>query len=408
MNKSRAKSLILDCYPATPEEIIARLKYIAPVFRIETRTTLDSPEALRRRLSEAAIELKEKGDKTLIAIVNKSDLGTYDEQSKLFKEISSLGIKLGFVVQAAGHKINMDAAKENGVGVANCPGITTEQVSNNLAIIASDWARGSLDLDIISARAERGYPDELTATEIIRQLPTIELWQQHWTAGLPGGLLAEALNSSQLDIRNLKVLVIGSSKPGKFGHWLTKAFEAGEAKVECVRVWGDDALSRENLATKANQFDVVVMAARESKETENLLDESFFKALSNNQLICLIGRGNQYDLEALQSSGLKAVIDVVDGEPIDERTAEILKKLHEAGSVVTAHTLHLGYKTVLMLNQQTQVLAAMLSGMSVEDYQKIGGLVPAAPLSILNEAGMISLENRRDWNEFFGQWVRAV
>jgi D-3-phosphoglycerate dehydrogenase len=233
--------------------------------------------------------------------------------TKVTRATLDAGTSLALVIRAGAgvDTIDVDAASERGVLVANCPGKNSDAVAELAMglILALDRriVAGTNDL----ARGEWNKKEYSKA------------------AGLKGATLGVA-GFGQIGrgvaarARAFEMNVVAWSHP-------FTVHEADRAGVGFA----------ETLDDLARRSDVVTVHLPQTAETKGIFGASFFGALKPNAIFINTSRGGLVDQaameEAMATRGLKVGLDVYAGEPAEAKAKWELPLAHKAGFVGTHH-----------------------------------------------------------------------
>ena len=159
-------------------------------------------------------------------------------------------------------------------------------------------------------------------------------------------------NRSLLELCGKKVLIVGC---GNVGNECAKRFGAFGCEVSGVDLYPTEnplyleMAPFDKLDEKLKTSDIVVLTLPLTKETENLFTKERFKIMKEQSVLVNIARGQvvrEQDLiEALKGKLLGAVLDVFEGEPLDENSG--LWDMENA--IITPHNSFVGEGNVQRL-----------------------------------------------------------
>ena len=125
---------------------------------------------------------------------------------------------------------------------------------------------------------------------------------------------------AQRDVRGARVLILGAGSIGAAVERRLEPFEVEVARV--VRTARDGAHGVDELPALLPEADVVVNLLPATAETERLLDAAALARMRSGALLVNGGRGTTVDtaalLDALTAGHVRAVLDVVEPEPLPE------------------------------------------------------------------------------------------
>jgi len=220
---------------------------------------------------------------------------------------------LGLVIRAGAgvDTIDVDAASERGVLVANCPGKNSDAVA--------ELAMGlllALDRRIVDG--------------------TTDLARGQWNKKEYSK--AQGLKGTTLGIAGFGQIGRGVAARAKAFEMHVVAWSEPFTREDADRAGVGFAASLEELA---RQSDAVSVHLPQTKETKGLFGESFFAALRPNALFVNTSRGGLVDQDALMAAmktkGLRAGLDVYAGEPAEGKTAWDLPLARTPGFAGTHH-----------------------------------------------------------------------
>ncbi|MDP6541304.1 MAG: NAD(P)-dependent oxidoreductase [Phycisphaerales bacterium] len=227
--------------------------------------------------------------------------------------------KLGVIVRAgAGYDtIDVEAASELGIFVANCPG------KNSVAVAELAWG--------LILSCDRRLPDQVADLRNGK-------WRKKEYSKAPG------LCGRTLGIVGLGGIGIEVAKRGQaFGmSVLAWSRSLSEAKAEKLGIgWC------ENLHDLAGASDVVTIHLASTQDTKHLIAESFLNAMKDGATLINTSRGNIVDETALQNAvinkGLSVGLDVYQEEPT-AGDSEFDPKIISCDKVYGTH--HVGASTL--------------------------------------------------------------
>ena len=233
--------------------------------------------------------------------------------TKVTRATLEAATSLALVIRAGAgvDTIDVDAASERGVLVANCPGKNSDAVAElaMALLLASDrrLVEGTNDL----ARGQWNKKEYSKAQGL-----------KGTTLGIAGfGQIGRGVAHRA---RAFEMNVIAWSHP--FSR--DEAAHAGVGFAETV----------EDLARRS---DAVSVHLPQTNETKGLFGETFFSALKTNAIFINTSRGGVVDQPALEAAmktrGLRVGLDVYAGEPADAKTSWELPLAHMPGFTGTHH-----------------------------------------------------------------------
>lgn len=211
--------------------------------------------------------------------------------TRVTAEMMEANPRLELIVRAgAGYdNIDVNAASERGIFVANCPGKNADAVAELTIGLMLAMDRRIPD-NVADARAERWNKAEYARAKGVRgsTLGVIGLG----SIGAQVARLGQALGMS----------VIAWSR------------SLDEARAEML-----DVVRMESPSAVAAGADVVTVHVAATEDTEHLADRSFFAGMREGALFINTSRSRVIDEEALQwaleERGIRAALDVMEGEP---------------------------------------------------------------------------------------------
>lgn len=229
--------------------------------------------------------------------------------------IEGSGLKVIIRAGAGYNTIDVAAATENGVTVCNCPGKNAQAVAE-------------LALGLIIA-LDRRIADNVN-----------DLRQGKWNKKEYSK--ARGLHGSTLGLVGLGNIGRAMIAPAQAMGMSVVAFSR-HTDEEVARALGIRLVSLEELAT---QSDVISVHCSLSSETRGQLNEAFFAALKPGTIFVNTSRAEVVDqaalLRAVNEKGVRAGLDVFDGEPA-EGQAPYEGPLKDAAGVYCTH--HIGAST---------------------------------------------------------------
>jgi D-3-phosphoglycerate dehydrogenase len=207
--------------------------------------------------------------------------------------------------------IDVDAASERGVLVANCPGKNSDAVA--------ELAMGFL------LAADRRLVDG-----------TNDLARGQWNKKEYSK--AQGLKGSTLGIAGFGQIGRGVAARAKAFEMNIIAWSVPFTKEDADLAGVGYAATLDDLARRS---DAVSVHMPQTKETKGLFGESFFAALKANAVFINTSRGGLVDHAALENAmktkGLRVGLDVFEGEPTDGKTPWELPLAKTTGFVGTHH-----------------------------------------------------------------------
>lgn len=302
-------------------------------------------ESGRRGLAELGIEVSYQpdlaGDSLRDAISETKADVLVVRSTKVTAEMFAAG-RLGVVIRAGAgvNTIDVEAASERGVLVTNCPGKNSQAVAE-------------LAFGLILA-CDRRIADNVA-----------DLRAGHWNK-------KEYSQSRGLYGRTLGVVGLGRISQ----EMITRARAFGMHVVGFSRWMTPDLAAALGIGRAANiqelalMSDVVSVHVALTPETRNMLDASFFGALRPGAIFINTSRAEVADqtalLNAVQNRGIRAGLDVFEGEP-EGGTGSYDGPLRTIPGVYTTH--HIGAST-----EQAQEAVAAEVVKIVRDYVKTGAV----------------------------------
>jgi D-3-phosphoglycerate dehydrogenase len=207
--------------------------------------------------------------------------------------------------------IDVDAASERGVLVANCPGKNSDAV------------------------AELAMAFLLTADRRLVE-GTNDLARGQWNKKEYSK--AQGLKGSTLGIAGFGQIGRGVAARARAFEMNVLAWSVPFTKEEADLAGVGFAATLDELAKRS---DAVTVHMPQTKETKGLFGESFFAALKPNAVFINTSRGGLVDHAALENAmktrGLRVGLDVFDGEPTEAKTPWELTLARVPGFVGTHH-----------------------------------------------------------------------
>lgn len=233
--------------------------------------------------------------------------------TKVTRQTLEAANALALVIRAGAgvDTIDVDAASERGVLVANCPGKNSDAVA--------ELAMGFL------LAIDRRLVDG-----------TNDLARGQWNKKEYSK--AQGLKGTTLGIAGFGQIGRGVAARAKAFEMNVLAFSVPFTKEEADVAGVGFAASLEELARRS---DAVSVHMPQTKETKGLFGESFFAALKPNAVFINTSRGGLVDhaalTNAIKTSGLKVGLDVFEGEPAEGKAPWDLPLAKSPGFVGTHH-----------------------------------------------------------------------
>ena len=301
-------------------------------------------EASVRELRQAGYQLDElpkaSGKALLEALTTSRPNVLVVRSTRVTAEMMDADSRLELIVRAgAGYdNIDVEAASDRGIFVANCPGKNSDAVAE-------------LTIGLMLA-LDRRIPDNVSDSRSGR-------WNKAAYSKAPG-------------IRGRTLGVIGLGNIGR------RVAELGLAMGMRVIAWSrsltdeyadDLQIERRNTPVEvAADADIVTLHVAATPETRHLADRPFFEALKEGAYFINTTRSSVVDEEALawaiREKGIRAALDVMEGEP-DQKEGSFRHSLADRPELYLTH--HIGAST-----DQAQEATAAEAVRIIKTYDESG------------------------------------
>ena len=233
--------------------------------------------------------------------------------TKVTRKTLEAATALALVIRAGAgvDTIDVDAASERGVLVANCPGKNSDAVAELAMALLLACDRHIVDC-------------------------TVDLGRGQWNKKEYS--MAQGLKGTTLGIAGLGQIGLSVARRAQAFEMNVVACSVPFTKLEADKLGVGYAASVEELARVS---DAITVHLPQTPETRRLFGEAFFAAMKPNAIFINTSRGGVVDYAALASAmntkGLRVGLDVFDGEPSEPKVAWDLPLAQMKGFVGTHH-----------------------------------------------------------------------
>ncbi|HSR18429.1 MAG TPA: NAD(P)-dependent oxidoreductase, partial [Ignavibacteriaceae bacterium] len=232
------------------------------------------------------------------------------------------------------NNINIPAANQKGIYVANCPGM------NSIAV--AELAIG------LMISLDRRIPDNV-----------IDFRNSKWNKG-------EYSKSEGLFGKNLGIIGVGNI--GKEVAKRALAFGMNVYGKDISRIEGVMIKDFSEMDQVLPLCDIVTIHLPSTPQTKGLFNKEMFKWMKPNSLLINTSRADIIDedalLEAIKEKNIRAAVDVFKGEP-EQKSGEVKSKLQGSQNIYVTH--HIGAST-----EQAQNAVAEETVRIIKDYVTSG------------------------------------
>ncbi len=243
---------------------------------------------------------------------------------------------LNLIIRAGSgvNNINIPAANQKGIYVANCPGM------NSIAV--AELAIG------LMISLDRRIPDNV-----------IDFRNSKWNKG-------EYSKSEGLFGKNLGIIGVGNI--GKEVAKRALAFGMNVYGKDISRIEGVMIKDFSEMDQVLPLCDIVTIHLPSTPQTKGLFNKEMFKWMKPNSLLINTSRADIIDedalLEAIKEKNIRAAVDVFKGEP-EQKSGEVKSKLQGSPNIYVTH--HIGAST-----EQAQNAVAEETVRIIKDYVTSG------------------------------------
>jgi D-3-phosphoglycerate dehydrogenase len=243
---------------------------------------------------------------------------------------------LNLIIRAGSgvNNINIPAANQKGIYVANCPGM------NSIAV--AELAIG------LMISLDRRIPDNV-----------IDFRNSKWNKG-------EYSKSEGLFGKNLGIIGVGNI--GKEVAKRALAFGMNVYGKDISRIEGVMIKDFSEMDQVLPLCDIVTIHLPSTAQTKGLFNKEMFKWMKPNSLLINTSRADIIDedalLEAIKEKNIRAAVDVFKGEP-EQKSGEVKSKLQGSPNIYVTH--HIGAST-----EQAQNAVAEETVRIIKDYVTSG------------------------------------
>ena len=243
---------------------------------------------------------------------------------------------LNLIIRAGSgvNNINIPAANQKGIYVANCPGM------NSIAV--AELAIG------LMISLDRRIPDNV-----------IDFRNSKWNKG-------EYSKSEGLFGKNLGIIGVGNI--GKEVAKRALAFGMNVYGKDISRIEGVMIKDFSEMDQVLPLCDIVTIHLPSTPQTKGLFNKEMFKWMKPNSLLINTSRADIIDedalLEAIKEKNIRAAVDVFKGEP-EQKSGEVKSKLQGSQNIYVTH--HIGAST-----EQAQNAVAEETVRIIKDYVTSG------------------------------------
>jgi D-3-phosphoglycerate dehydrogenase len=243
---------------------------------------------------------------------------------------------LNLIIRAGSgvNNINIPAANQKGVYVANCPGM------NSIAV--AELAIG------LMISLDRRIPDNV-----------IDFRNGKWNKG-------EYSKAEGLSGKNLGIIGVGNI--GKEVAKRALAFGMNVYGKDISRIEGVMIKDFSEMDQVLPLCDIVTIHLPSTPQTKGLFNKEMFKWMRPNSLLINTSRADIIDedalLEAVKEKNIRAAVDVFKGEP-EQKSGEVKSKLQSSPNIYVTH--HIGAST-----EQAQNAVAEETVRIIKDYVTSG------------------------------------
>jgi len=248
-------------------------------------------EALKSIGCQVELDPSLKGDLLTKAMGEKNPNILVVRSTKVTSEMMDVSNRLSMIIRAgAGYDtIDVEAASNRGISVANCPG------KNSVAVAELVWG--------LILSCDRRIPDQVSALRA-------GTWAKKEYSNA-SGLFGRTLGIVGLGGIGLEVMKRAQSFGMNVVAWSRSLSDERATAIGIVRC--------KTLQELAEMSDVVSVHVASSHDTENLIDEQFLSSMRDNAIFVNTSRGKVVDesalVKAVQTKQLRVGLDVYENEP---------------------------------------------------------------------------------------------